>query len=46
MNLELTKEEGQQLIQLIDIANRTQGLQISEVCLMLAKKIQDAINAE
>lgn len=42
MTIELTQQEAQQLLQLIDIAQKQLGLQASEVCLRLATKITEA----
>ena len=42
MKIELTKEEGQVLMNLINIAVQVKGLEAAEAGLYFAKKIQDA----
>ena len=42
MIIELTKEEAQQLIDLMDLATKTGGLQVAAVALPLAAKIMQA----
>lgn len=42
MNLELTKEEAQQLLDLMDLATKSGGLQVAAVALPLAAKIMQA----
>lgn len=42
MNLELTKEEAQQLLDIMDIATKSGGLQVAAVALPLAAKIMQA----
>lgn len=42
MKIELTQEEGQVLINLINIAVQVKGLEAAEAGLYFAKKIQDA----
>ena len=46
MVLELTKEEGQQLLELLDLATKTGGLQVASVALPLAAKIMQAAQAK
>ncbi len=46
MTLELTEQESQIVIQLLDIAVKAGGLQVSEAALLIAKKIQDASDAQ
>ena len=45
MNIELTQEEAQTLVNLIDAAVRAQGLQAAVVALPLVQKLQDAAKA-
>jgi hypothetical protein len=40
--LELTKEESQQLLELLDIATKTGGLQVAQAALPLATKLLQA----
>lgn len=42
MTLELTKEEANALIALLDVAVKATGLQGAEAAIHLAKKIQEA----
>jgi len=45
MTLDLTQQEAQQLVDLIDAAVRAQGLQAAVVALPLVQKLQDAAKA-
>jgi len=40
--IKLTLEEANQLIQIIDIAQRVKGLEVSKNCLHFVEKIQEA----
>ena len=42
MTLELTNEEAQQLLTLLDIATKSAGLQAAQIALPLALKVQQA----
>ncbi len=42
MVLELTKEEAQQLLDLLDIATKTGGLQVASAALPIAAKLLEA----
>lgn len=42
MKLELTKEEAQALVALIDLAVKSGGLQVASAALVITKKIDDA----
>jgi len=44
MNLKLTLEEAQSLINLLDLAVKAGGLQTASIALPLAVKIQEAAN--
>ena len=46
MTLNYTKEQGQILINLLDVATKAGGLQVSEACLFFVKSIQAALQAE
>ena len=46
MNLELTNDEAQALLNLCDMATRAQGLTAAQLALPMAVKIQTLINAE
>ncbi len=46
MKLEFTDQEAQVLLQLLDLAVKAGGLQVSEAALVIAKKVQDASDAE
>ena len=46
MQIELNDQEAQALTSLIDLAIKTGGLAVAEAGLVLAKRIQDAKNAE
>lgn len=46
MNLELTKEEAQQLVDIMDVATKSGGLQVAAVALPLAAKIMQAAQAQ
>lgn len=45
MTLDLTQQEAQQLVDLIDVAVRAQGLQAAIVALPLVQKLQEAAKA-
>ena len=45
-NIELTVEEANVLIQIIDIAQRNQGLSLSKSCVYFADKLQEAFKEE
>lgn len=42
MNIELSKEEAQQLLEIMDLATKSGGLQVAAVALPLASKIMQA----
>lgn len=42
MNIELTKEEAQMLVNIINIAVQSKGLEIAEASVFFTKKIQAA----
>lgn len=42
INLQLTEQEAQALVQLMDAAVRAQGLQVAQAALVLTAKIQEA----
>jgi len=44
MNINLTQQEAQVLIGLLDSANRAQGLEASSNCLIFFNKIKEAAN--
>ena len=46
MTLELTPQEAQQLIGLLDLATKSGGLQAAQAALPIAIKVQTAIDAE
>jgi hypothetical protein len=46
MTLELTQQEAQQLIGLLDLATKSGGLQVAQAALPLAVKVQAALDAE
>lgn len=46
MQIELTTQEAQQLIQLLDLATKSGGLQAAQAALPLAIKVQTAIEQE
>ena len=46
MKLELTPQEAQQIVDLLDVAVRAQGLQAAVVALPLIQKIQTAAQAK
>jgi hypothetical protein len=45
-SIELTAEQAQVLVNLINIAVKTQGLDAAEAALFFTKKIQEAFNQE
>ena len=46
MQIELTKQEAQQLIGLLDLATKSGGLQVAQAALPIAIKVQNALDAE
>lgn len=46
MQLELTNEEAQALVALIDFAVKAQGLRVAETAVVLAKKIEAAAKTD
>mgnify|MGYP001211982889 FL=1 len=42
MTIELTTQEAQVLVNLLDIACKAGGLPVAEACLVFVKKIKDA----
>jgi len=46
MTLELTKEEAQQLIGLLDLATKSGGLQAAQAALPIAVKVQAELDKE
>ena len=46
MTLELTTQEAQQLIGLLDLATKSGGLQAAQAALPIALKVQTAIEQE
>jgi hypothetical protein len=42
ITLQLTEQEAQTIIQLMDVAVRAQGLQVAQAALVLTAKIQEA----
>jgi len=46
MTIELTQQEAQQLIGLLDLATKSGGLQVAQAALPLAIKVQAALDAE
>lgn len=46
MTIELTTQEAQQLIQLLDLATKSGGLQAAQAALPIAVKVQTAIEQE
>lgn len=46
MQIELTQQEAQQLIGLLDLATKTGGLQVAQAALPIAIKVQAALDAE
>lgn len=45
INLPLTEQEAQALVQLMDAAVRAQGLQVAQAALVLTAKVQEAVQA-
>lgn len=45
INLQLTEQEAQALVQLMDAAVRAQGLQVAQAALVLTAKVQEAAKA-
>ena len=45
MQIDLNQQEAQVLITLLDIACKASGLQAAEACVVLSKRVQEAINA-
>jgi hypothetical protein len=46
MKLELTEQEAQALVELIDVATKAGGIQVARVAVPLVQKIMDAAQAE
>lgn len=46
MQIELTTQEAQQLMQLLDLATKSGGLQAAQAALPIAMKVQTAIKQE
>ena len=46
MTIELTQQEAQALIGLLDLATKSGGLQVAQAALPLAVKVQTALDAE
>ena len=46
MQIELTTQEAQQLMQLLDLATKSGGLQAAQAALPIAVKVQTAIEQE
>jgi len=46
INLQLTEQEAQALVQLMDAAVRAQGLQVAQAALVLTAKVQEAAKAK
>ena len=46
MQIELTKQEAQQLIGLLDLSTKSGGLQAAQAALPIAIKVQTALDAE
>lgn len=46
MQIELTTQEAQQLVQLLDLATKSGGLQAAQAALPIAIKVQTAIEQE
>ena len=46
MTIELTTQEADALIQLLDICNKSGGLQVSEACLHFFKKIKQSSDGQ
>ena len=46
MQIELTPTEAQQLMQLLDLATKSGGLQAAQLALPIAMKVQTAIEQE
>ena len=46
MTIELTQQEAQALIGLLDLATKSGGLQVAQAALPLAVKVQSALDAE
>jgi hypothetical protein len=42
VRIELTKEEAQAIVDLMDIAVKTKGLEVAETAVYLLKKLNDA----
>tara|TARA_R110002051_G_scaffold317315_1_gene398362 strand:- start:756 stop:929 length:174 start_codon:yes stop_codon:yes gene_type:complete len=45
-NIEFTLEEANALIQIIDIAQRVKGLEVSKNCIHFVEKLQEAFKEE
>lgn len=46
MQLEFTKQEAQAIIGLLDLATKSGGLQVAQVAIPIAVKVQNALDAE
>lgn len=46
MTIDLTKDEAQALMQLLDIATKAAGLQAAQAALPIAVKVQQSIDSE
>lgn len=46
MQLEITPQEAQALIGLLDLATKSGGLQVAQAALPIAIKVQSALDAE
>ncbi len=46
MQIELTPQEAQQLIGLLDLATKSGGLQVAQAALPIAIKVQSTLDAE
>lgn len=46
MSIELTTQEAQQLIGLLDLATKSGGLQVAQAALPIAIRVQTALDAE
>lgn len=46
MQIELTQQEAQQLIGLLDLATKSGGLQVAQAALPIAIKVQSALDTK
>ena len=44
--IQLTQEEAQVLINLLNVANQAKGLEVAESCLFFVKKVQETFKPE